>query len=64
MIKQKLRKVKIHGMQASDERLCINRKHEERVNIVKDVHENPMIKVACYMAYQDSKWIQVGRKKQ
>ena len=52
-IKQKLRNVKMHGMQASDERLYMAIEHGERgVKSVEYAHVNTKIKVPCYMTYQ------------
>ena len=52
-------------MQASDERLYMSIEHGRRkVRSIKDVYEDTKIRVACHMAYQQSKWIQAAWEKE
>ena len=51
----------MHGRQASNERLYL--KVEDRgkgLKNMKDVQENTEVRVACYIAYQYSPWIEAA----
>ena len=53
------------GMQANDKRLYMSIEHGgRRVKSVKDIYEDTKIRVACYMACQDSEWIKAAWKKE
>ena len=65
MVKQELQKAKMHDIQAKDERLCMSTEHGGRkVKSVKDVCEDTKIRVACYITYQESEWLQAAYKKE
>ena len=61
VVKKELRDKNMHGRQASDERLYLRREDGGRgLKSMKDVYEETKIRVACYMAYQESPWIQAA----
>jgi len=58
LVKKELRDKGMHGKQASDERLYLRIEDGGRgLKSIKDVYEETKVRVACYMAYQDSPWI-------
>jgi len=64
-IKHELREANMHGKQASDERLYLSKEKGGRgLKSIKDVYEDTKIRVACYMAYQDSQWIKSAWEKE
>ena len=65
LIKKELRDKGMHGKQASDERLYLKMEDGGRgLKSMKDVYEDTKVRVACYMAYQDSPWIMAVWKSQ
>ena len=55
LIKKALREKGMHGRQASDERLYLKVKDGGSwLKSMKDVQENTKVRVASYMAYQNS----------
>ena len=55
LIKKALLKKGMHGRQASDERLYLKVKDRgSGLKSMKDVQEDTKVRVACYMAYQNS----------
>ena len=61
LIKKALRDKGMHGRQASDEKLYLKVEDKERgLRSMKDVQEDTKGRVACYMAYQNSPWIEAA----
>ena len=61
LIKKALHDKGMHGRQANDERLYLKVEDGERkLKIMKDVQEDTKVKFACYMAYQNSHWIEAA----
>ena len=61
LIKSELRDSGMHGRQASDERLYLRMGNGGRgMKSIKDVYEETKVRVACYMAYQESPWIKAA----
>jgi hypothetical protein len=61
LVKRELCDKGMHGKQASDERLYMGRDDGGRgLKSMKDVYEETKVRVACYMADQESPWIQAA----
>ena len=59
LTKKARRDKRMHGRQASDERLYLKVEDGGRGRkSMKDVQEVTKMRVACYMAYQNSSWIE------
>ena len=60
-IKKILRDNKMHGRQASDERLYMRRENGGRgLKNMKDLYEETKVRVACYMTHSESAWIKTA----
>ena len=63
LIKKVLRDKGMHGRQSSDERLYLGVENGGRgLKSMKDVYEETKVRVACYMAYQQSPYIKAAWK--
>ena len=61
VVKRELRKSKMLGKQASDERLYLKRDQGGRgLKSMRDVYAETRTRVACYMCKSNNKWIQVA----
>ena len=61
IIKNDLRKMNMHGRQSSDERLYLKRKHGGRgIKSMHDAYRETRMRVACYMACSENKWIKAA----
>ena len=61
LIQRALREKGMHGRQASDERLYMKNCDGGRgLKSMKDVYEDTKVRIACYMAYKNSPWIEVA----
>ena len=61
LIKKALQNKGMHCRQASDERLYLNVKgRRKRLKSRKNVQKITKLRVACYMAYQNSPWIKAA----
>ena len=61
VIKKELRDKGMHGKLASDERLYLRIADGGRgLKSMKDVYEDTKVRVACYMAYNNSPWIKAA----
>jgi len=61
LIKKELRDKNMHGKQASDERLYLRMEDGGRgLKSMKDVYEETKVRVACYMTYPNSPWIEAA----
>ena len=61
VVKRKLREEKMHGRQASDERLYLPRSKGGRgIKSMRDLYKETKVLVACYMAMSRSRWIEVA----
>ena len=64
-IKKILRDNKMHGRQASDERLYMRRENGERcLKNMKDLNEETKVRVACYMTHSESAWIKTAWRRE
>ena len=64
-IKQILRENKMHGKQASDERLYMRRENGGRgLKSMKDLYEETKVRVACYMTHSESAWIKTAWRRE
>ena len=55
LIKKALRDKEMHGRQASDERLYLKVENREReLKRMKNAQEETKVRIACYVAYQNS----------
>ena len=60
-IKKILRDNKMHGRQASDERLYMRREKGGRgLKSMRDLYEETKVRVACYMTHSESAWIKTA----
>ena len=60
-VERKLREEKMHGRQASDERLYLPRSKGGRgIKSMRDLYKETKVLVACYMAMSRSRWIEVA----
>ena len=58
IVKKELRMKKMFGRQSSDERLYLKREDGGRgLKSMRDTYEETRLRVACYMACSDNKWI-------
>ena len=58
VIKRELRSKNMLGMQASDERLYLKREDGGRgIKSLRDIYKEMRLRVACYMACSENKWI-------
>ena len=58
VIKRELRSKNMLGMQASDERLYLKREDGGRgIKLLRDIYKETRLRVACYMACSENKWI-------
>ena len=61
VIKRELRSKKMLGKHASDERLYLNRKDGGRgIKSLRDTYRETRVRVACYMACSENRWISAG----
>jgi hypothetical protein len=61
IVKTALRKEGFHGKQESDERLYVKREDGGRgLKSFKEVYDETKVRVACYMATSNNKWIKVS----
>ena len=64
-IKKILRDNKMHGRQASDERLYMRRENGGRgLKNMKDLYEETKVRVACYMTHSESAWIKTAWRRE
>ena len=64
-IKKILRDNKMHGRQASDERLYMRRENGGRgLKSMKDLYEETKVRVACYMTNSESTWIKTAWRRE
>ena len=64
-IKQILRENKMHGKQASDERLHMRRENGGRgLKSMKDLYEETKVRVACYMTHSESAWTKTAWRRE
>ena len=60
-MKRKLREEKMHGRQASDERLYLPRSKGGRgIKSMRDLYKETKVRVACYMAMLKSRLLEVA----
>ena len=61
VVKRKLREEKMHGRQASDERLYLPRsKGRKEIKSMRDLYKETKVRVACYMAMSKSRLLEVA----
>ena len=64
-IKKILRDNKMHGRQASDERLYMRRENGGRgLKNMKDLYEETKVRVSCYMTHSESAWIKTAWRRE
>ena len=64
-IKKILRDNKMHGRQASDERLYMRRENGGRgLKNMKDLYEETKVRVACYITHTESAWIKTAWRRE
>ena len=60
VIKRELRSKNMLGKQSSDKRLYLRRQDGGRgIKSLKDIYKDMRLRVACYMAYLENKWISI-----
>ena len=65
VIKHELRSKKMLGKQASDERLYLKRKDGRRgIKALIDTYRETQVRVACYMACSENRWISAGWRRE
>ena len=65
IVKRKLREKKMHGRQASDERLYLPRcKGRRGIKSMRDLYKETKVRVACYMTMSRSRWIEVAWRRE
>ena len=65
VIKHELRSKNMLGKQSSDERLYLRREDGGRgIKSLKEIYKDRRLKVACYMACSENKWISVAWRRE
>ena len=65
VIKRELRSKNMLGMQASDERLYLKREDGGRgIKSLRDIYKEMRLRVACYMACSENKWISAAWRRE
>ena len=65
IVKNELRARNILGKQSSDERIYLKRENGGRgIKSMRDAYKETRLRVACYMAYSENKWIMAAWKRE